>query len=138
IVGVRELPLARDPTVMYDEHVAWIAAGGGGWVLVPLKGTDPNLNEGAGFGVADRTSDGSTIVAGFSWENTSGPGGKQWAVVWRRARGATAFDPPVRLQPLSKTGDAMASGVNTRGEVVGIAWTGSGSLSVMWRLPAVP
>jgi uncharacterized membrane protein len=133
IAGTRWVPLARDPSIQVDQHVAWVANGSGGWDQVLLKGADPDFEEGEAYGVA-RPADGSTLVVGYSWENTSGPGGKQWAVVWRGDAGGT-FGPPIRLQPLSNAYGAVARDVNGRGEVAGFAGTGNGSQPVMWKLP---
>jgi hypothetical protein len=136
IAGERFLSLPKDPTTTYDQHTVWIASGGN-WMAEKLTGADPNFDEGQALGIADQT-DGSTLAVGFSWQDTSGSGGTRWAVAWRRASGATAFGPPILLQPLSTTWGAIASGVNTRGAVVGTGNTGSGSLPVMWNVPASP
>jgi hypothetical protein len=133
IAGTRKLPLPGDPTRTYYEHVVWVDQGADGWQVATLKGADPNFDEGEALGIADQP-DGSTVVVGYSWQNTSGTGGTQWAVAWTRAAGATAFGSPKLLPPLSKKWGATASGVNSRGEVVGAGSTGSSSNAVMWKL----
>ena len=132
IVGVRSLPLPSNPTTFYDEHVAWVKDGNaaGGWRLEPLPGT--GVNEGRAYAVA--TVNGVVTVAGYSWENTSGPGGTMWAVVWRQQANGH-FDTPQRLQPLSTTWGAEARDINGHGEVVGTAWTATGASAVLWKLP---
>jgi hypothetical protein len=133
VAGTRTLPLARDPSRSYDEHVVWVRNDSGGWDLVPLKGADPSFGEGDASGIADQ-SDGSTIVVGYSWQNTSGTGGTVWAVAWRRAAGAAAFDSPILLPPLNKKSGAVATDINSRGEVVGVSDVGMTRYAVMWKL----
>lgn len=134
-VGFRWLPSTRDPSILHDVPTAWTRQPDGSWTVETLRGADPAFDEGEAHSVATQ-QDGSTVAVGFAWENTSGPGGTQWALAWRRAPGAGGFGPPVRLQPVSSTYGAVAYGVNTQGEVVGGAWTGRGTVPVMWRLPA--
>lgn len=132
IVGVRWMPLAGDPSQSYDEHVAWISNGGGGWDLEILGGL--NILEGEAAGVSNQL-DGSTVAVGWSWDDTSGPGGQLWAVAWRKAAGSAHFGAPLRLSPLSKGSTATANAVNSKGEVVGRAYSRSSAFAVMWRLP---
>ena len=132
IVGVRYLQLTSDPSQSYDEHVAWVANGTGGWNLEILGGL--NIGEGTAADVSDQL-DGSTVAVGRSWDDTSGPGGQLWAVAWRKPAGSSHFAAPVRLAPLSKGSTAFANAVNSKGEVVGKAFTRSGGAAVMWKLP---
>jgi uncharacterized membrane protein len=133
IVGARELPLANAPSGTYSEPTAWVASGGT-WLAQTLRGADPNFDEGTVYGVADQ-ADGSVVAAGFAWQNTSGPGGTPWALAWRLPAGATTFNLPAKLQPLSSIWGASAWAVNSRGQIVGTGYTGSGRYPVMWKLP---
>ena len=131
VVGVRWIPLESDPSQTYDEHVAWISDGAGGWNLEILDGL--NIREGTATDVSTQV-DGSTVAVGRSWDDTSGRGGQLWAVAWRLPAGATHFSAPVRLSPLSRGSTAVANAVNPKGEVVGMAYSRAGSFAVMWRL----
>jgi len=132
LVGFRSLPLPSNPATFYDEHVTWVKDGtsAGGWRLEPLPGT--GVNEGRAYAVAG--VNGVTTVAGYSWEDTVGPGGTMWAVVWRQQANGH-FGTPQRLQPLSTGWSAQARNINGDGVVVGTATTRSGASAVMWRLP---
>jgi uncharacterized membrane protein len=130
IAGVRYIPLPSDPVQTYDEHVAWISDGAGGWTMKILGGF--NIREGIAYGVADQI-DGSTLVVGESWEDKGGQGSQLWAVAWKKPAGSTEFDPPVRLQPLSKGVPAAATDVNSKGQIVGSSYTGSSVFAVIWQ-----
>ena len=131
IVGVRWVPLPSDPAQRYDEHVAWISDGAGGWNLQVLGGL--NILEGEAADVSNQL-DGSTVAVGSSWDDTTGPGGQLWAVAWRKPAGGAHFGAPLRLTPLAKGSTAMANAVNSKGEVVGRAYSRSAAFAVMWRL----
>jgi hypothetical protein len=134
VAGITWIPLARDPSVEIDVHTVWVNRGGDNWEAQVLKGTDPNFDEGGANGIADQ-GDGGSVVVGYSWEDASGPSGIPWAVAWRRKAGEAAFGPAIRLQPINTTWGASAYGVNNRGEVVGGASTGKGTVPVIWKLP---
>lgn len=134
IAGTRYVPLPSDPTTTFPEHVVWeVDPDTGRWRMSTLKGADPNFDEGEASGIADQP-DGSTVVVGYSWQNTSGAGGTQWAVAWTRAAGTTGFGSPKLLPPLSKKLGATAAGINSRGEVVGTSPSGTSLYAVMWKL----
>jgi len=131
IVGTRTLPVTADPSKSYEQHVAWIADGAGGWTLSVLGAID--VGEGRAYSVADQ-QDGSTIAVGYTWQDKSGPRAQRWAVAWRKPAGAAEFGAPVRLQPLSKGASASAQSVNSKGEIVGTAATATSTVAVMWKL----
>jgi len=135
VVGYRSPARAGTPDGRADVHTAWSLEPGGHWRVETLKGIDPAFDEGQALGVSSQL-DGSTLIVGLSWEVSSGPGGTLRAVAWRRAADAPGFGTPIRLAPLSPAYGAIAYGVNSRGEVVGMAGTGKGFVPVMWRLQA--
>lgn len=126
IVGTHWLP--------YDTHVAWVEDTHGGWIEQVLKGADPSFDEGRAFGVG-QLADGSIVAAGFSWQNSAGPGGTKWAVAWRLDSRTATFGAPILLPPVSKKWGAVASDVSPTGDVFGTASTGNGHLAVKWALP---
>lgn len=134
IVGSRLLPLQRDPTIQYDEHAVW-RKDGTIWKIEPLKGY--NIAEGIAYDVADYH--GTTVVVGYSWDNTSGKGGTQWPTYWTWDRNAaTTFSPPNRLSQINEAWGGSATAVNSLGQIVGVSATGSlsaGEYPVMWKLP---
>ena len=142
IVGYRDLPVPRNPSIQYDEHVVWRLSNGS-WVLEPLVGL--NISEGVPSDVAD-LPDGRTVVVGYSWEDTNGKGGVRWPVYWvwnrkdnQACDDGRCFGPAQKLSQLSEQWGAEALAVNILGQIVGTAWTGSVSTvfyPVMWTLPA--
>ena len=131
IVGTRTLPATSDPSVEYEQPVAWLPDGMGGWSMQLLPGF--TFSEGVANSVETLT-DGRLVAVGWVWEDQPGGTEQRWAVAWLRSSGGT-FGAPVKLAPLSKGAPGDAEDVNARGEIVGAGWTRSGTSAVMWRLP---
>jgi hypothetical protein len=132
VVGERNVPGQRDPSLRVKQHVAWISDGAGNWTLQVLGGL--NILEGTAYSVATLL-DGSVVAVGDSWEDKAGKGAQLWAVAWRKPVGASAFSAPIRLSPISKGQNAGASDVNSKGEIVGYSNGKLGAVAVMWKLP---
>jgi len=131
VVGARSIPLTLDPTGSYEEHVAWILDAAGGWTLKVLGGL--NVGEGRAYS-AEYQTDGRLLVVGYSWEDKNGPNEQLWAVAWRQTSGSWDFDAPIRLEPITKGASAIAYSVNSKGEIVGTAWTRKSTVAVMWKM----
>ena len=129
--GRIERPNSADPTKTHFEPVVWVSNGTGGWTLMHLGGL--NIVEGSAVSVSTQTN-GTVVAVGEAWEDLPGSNSQLWAVAWKLPVGASEFDAPTRLSPITRGVSAWATDINSHGEIVGSSYTKTTIVAVMWKL----